>query len=284
MEILSLFTAFCYGLSAVLARKGMRDSNPLTGALVAALIQVLTLSGLLLGSPPSRLDWMAVAYFVASGVLASTLGRLCNFMSIERLGVPVSASIIGSSPLFSTFFAVVLVGETVASTTLMGTILVVVGIAIARSGDDVGSSSLRGSALALPILSAAFYGASSSARKLGLMIMPDATLGALVGSASSLVSFVAYLAASRSEGAVRFSRRSLPYFVVSGVVVSLGWLSMFNALAVGEISVVAALIGANPLFSLLLSWLTLRGSDGLDWRVTAGCIVIVAGAAIVALF
>lgn len=284
MEILSLFTAFCYGLSAVLARKGMRDSNPLTGALVAALIQVLTLSGLLLGSPPSRLDWMAVAYFVASGVLASTLGRLCNFMSIERLGVPVSASIIGSSPLFSTFFAVVLVGETVASTTLMGTILVVVGIAIARSGDDVGSSSLRGSALALPILSAAFYGASSSARKLGLMIMRDATFGALVGSASSLVSFVAYLAASRSEGAVRFSRRSLPYFVVSGVVVSLGWLSMFNALAVGEISVVAALIGTNPLFSLLLSWLTLRGSDRLGWRVTAGCIVIVAGAAIVALF
>jgi len=284
VELLSLFTAFCYGLSAVMARKGMGDSNPLTGAFVAALVQVLILSGLLLGSPPPRMDWVAVAYFVASGILASTLGRLCNYMSIERLGVPVGASIIGSSPLFSTLFAVLLVGEEVAATTLMGTVLVVVGIALIRSGDDMGSPSLKGSALALPVLAAAFYGASSSVRKLGLMILPEATLGAFVGAASSLISFAAYLAANRSLGAVRFSRRSLAFFTVSGVVVSLGWLSMFNALLVGEISVVATLIGINPFFSLLFSWLMLRGSERLGWRAIVGCFVIVAGAAFVTLF
>ena len=284
VELLSLFTAFCFGLSAVMARKGMEDSNPLTGALVAALVQVLILSGLQLGSPQPRLDWVAVAYFVASGILASTLGRLCNYMSIEQLGVPVSASIIGSSPLFSTIFAVLFVGEEFVVTTLMGTVLVVVGIALTRSGDDMGSHKLRGSALALPVLAAAFYGSSSSVRKLGLMILPEATLGALVGAASSFISFAAYLAANRSLGTVIFSMRSLAFFTVSGVVVSLGWLSMFNALLVGEISVVAALIGTNPLFSLLLSWLMLRGSERLGWRVTVGCLVIVAGAAIVTLF
>jgi len=283
VELLSLLTAFCYGFSAVLARKGMRDSNPLTGALLTALIQVLILSGLLLGSPPRSLNWLAIAYFVASGILASTLGRLLNFMSIERLGVPVSASIIGSSPLFSTLFAIICVGETVASTTLIGTFLVVVGIAIARSGNEMGGLSLRGSALAIPILSAAFYGASSAVRKLGLMLMTDATLGALVGSASSFVSFVGYVAMNRSIGTVRISRRSLPYFVVSGVVVSLGWLSMFNALAVGDISVVATLIGTNPLYSLLLSWILLRDSEKFSRRGTIGCLVIVAGAVIVTL-
>ncbi len=284
VELLSLFTAFCYGFSAVLARKGMRDSNPLTGALFTALIQVLILSGLLLRSPPRSLNWLAIAYFIISGILASTLGRLFNFMSMERLGVSVSASIIGSSPLFSTFFAIIFVGETVASTTLMGTFLVVVGIAIARSRDEMGGSSLRGSALVIPILSAAFYGASSSVRKLGLMLMTDVTLGALVGSASSFVSFVGYIVMNRSMGTVRIRRRSLPYFVVSGVVVSLGWLSMFNALAVGDVSVVATLIGTNPLYSLLLSWILLRDSEKFSWRVTVGCLVIVAGAVIVTLF
>ena len=148
----------------------------------------------------------------------------------------------------------------------------------------MGSPSLKGSALALPVLAAAFYGASSSVRKLGLMILPEATLGALVGAASSLISFAVYLTTSRSMGAVRFSRRSLAFFTVSGVVVSLGWLSMFNALLVGEISVVATLIGTNPFFSLLLSWLMLRGSERLSWRAIVGCLVIVAGAAIVTLF
>jgi len=284
VELLSLFTAFCYGFSAVLARKGMRESNPLTGALFTVLIQVLILGGLFLGSPPRRLDWLAVAYFVISGILASTLGRLSNFISIERLGVPVSASIIGSSPLFSTLFAIVLVGETVASTTLMGTLLVVVGIAIARSGNEMGSSIFKGSALAIPILSAAFYGLSSPVRKLGLTLMPDVNLGALLGSASSLVSFVGYIAMNRNMDTVRISRRSLPYFVLSGVVVSLGWISMFNALAVGGVSVVSTLIGTNPLYSLLLSWILLRDSEKFSWRVTAGCLVIVAGAAIVTLF
>lgn len=284
MELLSLFTAFCYGFSAVMARKGMRDSNPLTGALLTAFIQVLILSGLLLRSPPQSLNWLAITYFIASGILASTLGRLLNFMSIERIGIPVSASITGSSPLFSTLFAIICVGETVASTTLIGTLLVVVGIAIARSGNEMGGLSLRGSALAIPILSAAFYGASSAVRKLGLMLMTDATLGALVGSASSFVSFIGYVAMNRGIGTVRISRRSLPYFVVSGVVVSLGWLSMFNALAVGDISVVATLIGTNPLYSLLLSWILLRDSEKFSRRVTAGCLVIVAGAIIVTLF
>ncbi|MFQ6053479.1 MAG: EamA family transporter, partial [Candidatus Bathyarchaeia archaeon] len=182
VELLSLFTAFCYGSSAVLARKGMRDSNPLTGALIAVLVQVLILSMVLSASLPARLDWAAIAYFVASGILASTFGRLFNFMSIERLGVPVSASIIGSSPLFSTLFAVLLVGEEVSVTTLMGTVLVVFGIAL-TSGGDRGGFTLRSSAVVLPVLAAAFYGSSSAVRKLGLIILPEAALGARGGAA-----------------------------------------------------------------------------------------------------
>lgn len=283
VEFLSLFTAFCYGLSAVLARKGMRDSNPLTGVLVNAFLQVLILSGALVVSPPSKMDWVAVGYFVASGILASTLGRLCNFISIERLGVPVSASIIGSSPLFSTAFAVLLVGEEVAATTLMGTVLVVVGVALTSGGDDKGDFRSR-SVILLPILAAVFYGSSSAVRKMGLMILPEAALGALLGAASSLLSFVVYLAVGGNWGTVRLSGRSLVYFTVSGIVVSLGWLSMFNALIAGEVSVVSTLIGANPLFSLAISWLMLRGSDRLGWRVIAGCLTIVSGAALITIF
>lgn len=284
VELLSLFTALCYGLSAVLVRKGMRSSNPLTGALVGTLVQVLILSGLLSVYLPQRLDWTAVAYFIASGVLASTLGRLCNYMSIERLGVPISASIIGSSPLFSTLFAVLLVGEEVAATTLMGTLLVVVGVVLASGGDRNGGFGLRNFAVVLPVLSAAFYGASSAVRKVGLIILPETTLGAFVGAASSLVSFAVYVAAARRVGDVILNRSSLRYFGLSGVVVSLGWLSMFNALAAGEVSVVATLIGTYPLSSMVLSWLMLRGSDRLGWRVIAGCLVIVSGAALVTLF
>ena len=282
VESLSLFTAFCYGASAVLARKGMRDSNPMTGAVVGTLVQVVILSALVAAAPPARFSRVGVAFFVASGILASTLGRLTNYTSIERLGVPVSAAIIGSSPLFSTVFAIAFIGERVATSTLLGTVLIVSGIALSREGD--GGGPRFSSATLLPIASAAFYGASSVVRKVGLNILPEATLGALVGAASSLVSFAVYLVATGRLETVRMSRNSGKYFLASGVVVSLGWVSMFEALSAGGVSVVSALIGANPLFSFGLSLLLLRDTEVFSWRIAAGCLAIVAGVAAITLF
>ncbi len=282
VESLSLFTAFSYGASAVLARKGMRGSNPITGAIVAALVQVVVLSSILVAWPPMRFSWLGVAFFVMSGLLASTLGRLLNYTSIERLGVPMSATIIGSSPLFSTAFAVAFIGEGVTLPTIVGTLLIVSGIGLTSERENDRGPRLS-SMLAIPIASAAFYGASSVVRKVGLNLLPEAALGAFIGAVSSLVTFVAYLAATRRLSIVRMSGESGRYFLASGVVVSIGWLTMFNALEAGNVSVVSALIGSNPLFSFVLSALWLKDSEKLGWRAAAGCIAIVAGAVVIAL-
>jgi DME family drug/metabolite transporter len=282
VESLSLFTAFCYGLSAVLVRKGLRDSNPMTGVIVSVFVQVIVISGLYIVSPSTTISWYAIVFFITSGILASIMGRILNYISIERLGVPISATIIGSSPLFSTLFAFLFIGEQVTLETLVGTILVVTGIAVTRLGDSV-NPQLGGSTILIPILSAVFYGASSVVRKVGLNILPEATLGALVGATSSLLSFIIYLVSTQNLGNLRLNWKSGKYFVISGVVVSLGWLSMFNALTAGEVSVVSALIGANPLFSLVLSLMLLREADEFDWKVAMGCIAIVAGVTIITL-
>lgn len=284
IESLSLFTAFCYGLSAVLTRKGMRGSNPMTGTIIASLVQFLMLSAILLISPPSQLIWTGIGFFVASGLLASALGRLCNYMSIDRLGVPFSASIIGSSPLFSLLFAFLLVGEKITFPVIFGTILVVIGIVLTSTGNSDGGFRLRASHLNLPILAAAFYGASSAVRKIGLNILPEPALGAMVGAAASLVVFSGYLAATHGISSVKLSRGSLIYFIASGFIISLGWLSMFTALMMGQVSIVSTLIGANPLFSLLFSWLIFRSSENFGLRVVAGCLTIVSGVSIITLF
>jgi drug/metabolite transporter (DMT)-like permease len=281
VEALSLLTSLCYGVSAVLNRKGMRDSNPMTGSMVVALVQVIILSVLVAAMPPAQINPTGIALFVASGILASTLGRLANLTSIDRLGVSVSSTIIGSSPLFSTVFAVLFIGERVVPSTLAGTVLIVVGIALASWRGEGGSGLTP--AMAFPFASAVFYGASSVVRKVALSILPETTLGALVGTASSLASFVAYLAATQGLGTVRLSRSSGKYFLVSGVVVSVAWLSMFTALSAGAVSVVSALIGTSPLFSLVLSALLLKDTEELGWGVVIGSIAIVAGAAVITL-
>jgi uncharacterized membrane protein len=282
VELLSLLTAVCYGFSAVLARKGMKGSNPLTGTILGALVQVVLLSLFILIYPPEAFNWPAFAYFTASGLLASTFGRFLNYESIDRLGVSVSATIIGSSPLFSTLFAIMFIGEGVLLSTLIGTVLVVSGIAITRSGWDR-KNQLRNTAILLPIAAATFYGASSVVRKVGLDLLPESALGALVGAGTSLISFAFYLVATRRLERISLDWESGRYFLVSGVVVTVGWLSMFTALAAGKVSVVTALIGTNPLFSVLLSLVLLRDTERFDLRIALGCLAIVAGAATITL-
>jgi uncharacterized membrane protein len=59
---------------------------------------------------------------------------------------------------------------------------------------------------------------------------------------------------------------------------------MFIALTSGKVSVVSALIGTNPLFSILFGYILLRGDEDFDWGTVLGCVIIVLGAVIITLF
>ena len=280
--MLSLLTALCYGASAILNLKGMEDSNPITGTVITSLVQVLILTSLFLTKIPTEINYHGIIFFIASGILASTLGRMFNFMSIEKLGVAVSSSIMGSNPFFAILFAFLFIGEKISLSIFLGTLLIVSGIIFTRI--DSGEGSRISSSIVFPLAAAAFYGASSVVRKIGLTIIPDATFGAVIGSASSFASFMLYFFVTQKFQLFQPSRRSVKFFVFSGIIISVGWLSMFSALSVGNVSVVAALIGANPLFSLLLSFLLLRDVEKFGSMVVLGCIAIVLGVVIISIF
>ena len=185
--------------------------------------------------------------------------------------------------MFSTLLAVVFIGEKVALTVLLGAVLIVLGITITRSGESEGSK-LKSSAILIPLAASAFYGASRVVRKIGLNILPDSALGAMVGAGDGLVSFGAYLILTQTTRSIRLNWNSGKYFLLSGIVIGAGYLSMFTALASGKVSVVSALIGTNPLFAIVLSIILLRGRDRHDWRAGVGCLVIITGVAVITLF
>lgn len=281
VEMLALLTAFGFGLNAVLVRKGLKDSNPATATLVVSAVQVTVLSILLLVDPP-EINWVAIAYFAASGIMASTLGRTLNYLAINKLGVAVSTSLVGANPLFSTLFAFVFLNESVAFTTVLGSIMVVIGIAVISGKGE--AADFKKTDLLIPLMAACFYAASSTFRKVGLNILPEAVLGAVVGAMMSLIIYPIYLTATQRLGDFRLSRSSLPYLIVGGVVVSLTWISMFYAFNLGAVSVVSSLMGTSPLFSLILSAVLLKDTEKITKNVIVGSIVIVAGIVVISMF
>jgi len=280
VEGLSMVTSITNALSIVLISKGMRDSNANSASLISTSLQALFLSGLFVINLP-ELDWVAVAYFAISGIFALGIGRLLYFLAVGRLGVAVSSAIIGSNPLISTFLAIFFLGEKVVLATFIGVVLVVSGVYL-LSG--VGDESFRSSALVIPILSATSYALSNVIRKAGLNIQPDPILGAQVGAAAGTMGFFLYLAVTGKLSEIKANRRSLGYFSASGLLSSLGWIALMMAMQRGTVAVVTTIVFSYPLFSLLLSWLFLRGQEDLSRNVVIGCVVIVVGVILVSLF
>lgn len=280
-EAYALLAAFSFGLNAVLVRKGMRESTPVTATLMVAGVQVTILSALLLFNPP-KFNWIAVLYFALAGFFAAILGRTLNYLSIDRLGVPISTSLTGTNPIFALILAVLFLGEKVSIATVLGSLLVVAGIALMSGSGEGGKISLQN--LVIPLASAFFYACSSAVRKIGLNILPESILGAVVGALTSLIAYPVILRFMGRTGEFKLSKKAVPWLVGGGIATSTAWIGMFTATQMGSVSVTSAIIGANPLFGLILSALLLRESERITKRVAAGSVLIVVAVLIITLF
>src|SRR5262249_17793107 len=152
----------------------------------------------------------AIPLFVLSGIVGTAGGRLLRFVSIEKVGAPVAASIINMNPFIATGLAIVVLGERVTPPIIAGTGVIVLGTPLLSvSGRESGFQSMH---LFYPLLSASCFGAVAIIRKLGL-----GHAGPLFGSAvnitTALVTFTAFLLASGNRRVLVWRGRGLVYFV-----------------------------------------------------------------------
>lgn len=278
---MALIAAFSFGLNAVLVRKAMRHTTPATATVSVAAVQVLILSSLLLFDTP-EFNLTAIGYFIAAGFFAAILGRTFNYMSIDKLGVPISTALTGTNPLWAMVLGVVFLGEAVTFSTISGSVLVVVGVALISLGDK--NSKLNIKDLVIPLASAFFYAASSAVRKIGLNILPESILGAVVGALTGLIAYPILMRLLGRSGEFNFNREALPFLIGGGISTSVAWISMFMATQQGTVSVVSAIIGANPLFGLVLSFLLIKDTKKITPQVLIGCLTIVAAVIFITLF
>jgi uncharacterized membrane protein len=280
-EYLALVTAFSFGLNAVLVRKAMRHTTPATATVSVAGVQVLILSSLLLLNRPT-FNLTAVAYFIAAGFLAAILGRTFNYMSIDKLGVPISTALTGTNPLWAMVLGIVFLGEEATLPIISGSVLVVVGVALISGWGKNSQLSLKD--LYIPLASAFFYAASSAVRKVGLNILPEPVLGAVVGALTGLIAYPILMRLMGRSGEFNFNRKALPFLVGGGMATSMAWITMFMATQQGPVGVVSAIIGANPLFGLVLSVVLLKDTERITPQVLIGCLTIVAAVIFITLF
>ena len=275
VPVLALTSALLTAAATILVRRGYRDYGPYTAMWMSVAVGTVCLWGGVLATGGVGAPSLAgIAYFALAGLIGTVAGRLLRFMSIETVGASVAAAVGNLSPLVSTALAVVVLGERVTATILLGTVVIILGTTLLSSSGR--GFAVRPSKLALPLMSAACFGVVAVLRKVGLGGMAPLP-GFAVNVTAAFVAFTAFLVASRQTGEMRCRGRSLVYFAAAGVAENVGVLMLVFALSIGTVSVVAPLASVSPIFVLVMSFFFLRGLEILTARIVIGTLMIVVG-------
>ena len=273
--LLALAAAVLSALATVLIRQGLRRGNFYVGFWINVIVGVVGFWGaVLVLEPAEAYRASAIPLFMLSGIIGTAGGRLLRFVSIEKVGAPVAASIINLHPFIASALAILMLGEHVTLPMIAGTGVIVLGTTLlSLSGRQVGFQPLD---LFFPILSASCFGAVVIIRKLGLS-HAGPLFGSAVNITTALIAFTAFLFASGNRQVLVWHGRGLVYFVGAGIAENLSVFLVLVALSLGEVSVVSPLAGTAPLFVLPFTTLFLKGVERLTGRIVFGALLIVLG-------
>jgi drug/metabolite transporter (DMT)-like permease len=280
--LLALLAAAALGAAIVSTKVGLRDMPVLAGA----TISIPTTTVLFWSLSPFWLNpgvWQpnAVSVFVAVGLFYPAVVTLLVFESNRRMGPTVASTVSSITPLVAVAAALVFLQESLSGPLALGIFAIAVGVTLlswSRSGYRRGWPLWL---LALPLAAAAFRGSAQTAIKFGLTLWPDPFAAGLIGySVSSAVILLAVLLLKR-RWPLRYHRRALPWFALSGLLNGLAVILMYEGLRQGSVTVVSPIVASYPIFTFLLSGLLLR-DEQLTARVAMGVALTVAGVIVMA--
>jgi len=269
-EIFASLAAFCYAFGSVAATKNAREKGGRGNAVLLSIVLTAVLSGglwLVMGQNLPPIDggfWTGAAIFVVAGMLATVLGRIFFFRSIELAGAIETGLIRRLIPVFAGVLAILFLGESLTGASALAFVLVFTAVALVvlsnprelatDDAEGLRASGERNKGRGLALMSAASYGGSYVARKFAMRWLPDPLIGAFIGAVSAFLWFAVagLFSTSYRHHMTDLFRRPTGWQFVAAASLSLGQTAQFMALSFTTVTAVA-IIGTIEMF--LAAWL-----------------------------
>jgi DME family drug/metabolite transporter len=278
---LALLSSLLMSFTTIIMKKGIARTNPTSAMLVVTVVGSLIF--LAVSLPVFQFDYLkskAFLLFILAGIFAPALVRWLYFISLDRLGASMSASIQSTGPAFTAILAIIFLKEKLTVSISLGIVLIITGIIILqRSIDTDGDFRVqRKKDLIFPLLSAIFLGLALVFRKMGLNILDVPLFGVTVGFLTSLVFYsILFLMSKSMRNSVSMNRNDLLFLCGAGVSLTTGWLTLFYALSLGDVIIVAPLANLQPVMVVGLSYLFLKDIEKITPKMIAGILVVLIG-------
>jgi drug/metabolite transporter (DMT)-like permease len=302
--LIAMGASLAFAVADIFIIKGLQFTAVMMTSLVTVAVQWLIFTAVLLAAGMfSGLTASGVMWFGFAGFLSPVLFVGFYFLGFKRVGVARSASIKGSSPIFTAICAFVVLSERLDPFQYVGIALAVVGVFIILSeglagpsheagllespphGEPAGvSASLRRKVDYLfPLMAGAVTGVGAVLVKIALTKMPVPLLGAWVGVtvAMLLLPLLAFLFPPEDRFGIQAA--GLPWLALGGAATALAIYFLVTAIHLGQVSIVTTLNQTSPLFVMLFSAIFLRRLERLTRRAVWGGLLTVSGGVLVTL-
>jgi uncharacterized membrane protein len=277
----SFQAALCFSIAHILIRRGLVQSNAMTGSFISLSMSAAVLWLLLPFFAPLSALWTPASFiFVVAGIFAPGIGRTLSYVGIEKIGVARSVPIANSSPIFASIFAVIFLAEVWVPQNIAGTLLVISGT-IVLSMAKPAKGEWRKLDVIYPLVGAMAFGASAILRKAGLDYVGIPVMAAAVTAGSAAVFSFMLLQIQGGKVAVKLTRTSAVWLFSAGLINTAAMLSVFYALSHGKVVIVEPLVSSNPVLTLLFTAIFLRDLEAVNLRVIIGALLTVAGTILV---
>jgi uncharacterized membrane protein len=280
-EYYAFQAALCFSIAHIFVRRGLVGSNALTGSVISLGTSAVIFCSLAsFFFPLSLLQTPAIFFFMAAGFFAPAIGQTLGYIGMERIGVARSSPIVNTSPIFSSVFAVLLLGDVWVAQNVMGTLLVILGVII-LSLRNPEQQAWQKKDIIYPVLAAFAFGISTTLRKSGLLIVPVPLLAAAVTVGTAFFVLLGIIQMRGGRSVLKFNRQSSAWLFGGALINTGAILSFFSALSVGKIVRVEPLVACNPLLTIIWASIFLKQIETLSARVVLGALVTVAGTVLV---
>lgn len=275
----ALGSAFFAGITAVLAKVGMKNVNSTLATAIRTVV-VLIFSWwmvFLAGSQAeiARLSGRTLFYLVLSG-LSTGASWLCYFRALQLGDVNKVAPIDKSSTVLTILLAFLLLGEPVSAPQIVGVLGIGTGtlLMISRKETDT-EGKPDGRWLLFACLSALFASLTSIFGKIGVEGV-ESNLGTAIRTVVVLgMAWLMVFVTGQQKGIRRIGRRDWLFLILSGLSTGLSWLCYYRALQDGPASVVVPVDKLSILVTIAFSRLILH--EKLSRRAAAGLALLVLG-------
>ena len=275
------------GISTILLNICVKRTNPVTTMLWVTLIGTFVFAIItVINVPASYWTSRAIPYFVAAGLLSPAMVRWLNLISLKRIGVSITASILATGPAFTAMIAIVFLKEKVTVPIGLGIAAIVVGIIFfeRQHNADAAIAPRRKTDLLLPLLAAMLYALAVVFRKKGLDILDSPILGVTTGFGTSVLVYMGMLLFSpKMRREISIGKSDLPYLVGTGLFLTTAWFCIFHALSKGDAVVVTPLANLHPLVVVGISKFLLKEESEVTPMIVSGVVLVVAGVALITL-